>query len=108
MNRSLRAALAILFTLCLLAFPRPSFSQATDWRQIQPPPLHPFHPPAPSRIQLANGMVIFLMEDHELPLIRGLARIHGASRDEPGDKAGLVEIFGQAWRTGGTKDKSGD
>jgi len=53
-------------------------------------------------------MVIFLMEDHELPLIRGLARIHGASRDEPGDKAGLVEIFGQAWRTGGTKDKSGD
>src|SRR5712691_11545886 len=108
MNRSLRVALPILFTLCLLAFPQPSFSQATDWKQIQPPPLHPFHPPAPSRIQLANGMVIFLMEDHELPLIRGFARIHGASRDETGDKAGLVEIFGRAWRTGGTKNKTGD
>jgi len=28
-------------------------------------------------MQLANGMVIFLQEDHELPLIRGTAQIRG-------------------------------
>ena len=48
------------------------------------------------------------MEDHELPLIRGIARIRGGSRDEPGEKTGLVEILGEAWRTGGTKKKTGD
>jgi zinc protease len=49
-----------------------------------------------------------LQEDHELPLIRGTARIRGGSREEPGGKIGLVEIYGGAWRTGGTKSKTGD
>ena len=79
-----------------------------DWKDIQPPPLHPFHPQVPKRIQLANGMVIFLQEDHELPLIRGTARIRGGSRDEPAEKVGLVQIYGEVWRTGGTSSKTGD
>jgi zinc protease len=53
-------------------------------------------------------MVIFLQEDHELPLIRGTVRIRGGSRDEPAAKAGLVQIYGEVWRTGGTKDTTGD
>ncbi len=32
----------------------------TDWRQILIPPLHSFQPKQPKRIQLPNGMVIFL------------------------------------------------
>ena len=67
---------------------------ATDWKQIEAPPLHAFHPAHPKRVQLANGMVIFLQEDHELPLIRGTARIRGGSREEPADKIGLVRIYG--------------
>ena len=57
----------------------------------------------PKRIELPNGMVIFLQEDHELPLIDGVARIRGGSRHEPADKAGLVDMYGEVWRTGGTK-----
>ena len=53
-------------------------------------------------------MVIFLQEDHELPLIDGSARIRGGSRDEPASKVGLVDIFGEVWRTGGTKTQTGD
>jgi zinc protease len=53
-------------------------------------------------------MVIFLQEDHELPLIRGTAQIRGGSLNEPADKVGLVEIYGEAWRTGGTKSRTGD
>src|SRR5438128_11196333 len=82
--------------------------QATDWKPIIIPPLHAFHPQAPRRVALPNGMVIFLQEDHELPLVRGIARIRGGSREEPAGKVGLVEIFGQAWRTGGTKTRTGD
>lgn len=59
-------------------------------------------------MQLANGLVIFLQEDHELPVINGVIRIRGGSRDEPGGKAGLNEIYGEVWRTGGTRSKTGD
>jgi zinc protease len=80
----------------------------STYRQIKTPPLHQIKLPQSKRIQLANGMVVFLMEDHELPLIRGTARIRGGGRDVPADKAGLVGIFGQSWRTGGTESKTGD
>src|SRR5215472_6236945 len=79
-----------------------------SWKQIPIPPLHPFKPQEPRRVQLANGMVIFLQEDHELPLIDGSIHIRGGSRDEPADKAGLTAIYSEVWRTGGTKSKTGD
>ena len=71
-------------------------------------PLPAFHPQEPKRIQLPNGMVIFLQEDHELPIIDGFARIRGGSRSEPAAKVGLAQIYGQTWRTGGTKTQTGD
>jgi zinc protease len=80
----------------------------TGWQQINIPPLPPFHPQEPHRFVLSNGMVIFLQEDHELPLIDGVARIRGGSRSEPADKIGLVDIYGEVWRTGGTKGQTGD
>jgi zinc protease len=82
--------------------------QATDWKQIPIPPLSTFHPQQPRRIELSNGMVIFLQEDHELPLIEASARIRGGSRHEPPAKVGLVDLFGEVWRTGGTKAQTGD
>src|ERR1035438_8660691 len=53
-------------------------------------------------------MVIFLQEDHELPLIDGTARIRGGSVNEPASKTGLNDIYGEVWRTGGTKTQTGD
>jgi zinc protease len=108
MDRRNRLTVAILATLGLFTFAPASHGQATDWKKIQAPPLHAFHPQQPRRVELSNGMVIFLQEDHELPLIRGTAQIRGGSRDEPVEKVGLVQIYGQVWRTGGTKSKTGD
>ena len=71
-------------------------------------PLPAFHPQEPKRIALPNGMVIFLQEDHELPTIDALARIRGGSRSEPAAKAGLLALYGEVWRTGGTKNQTGD
>lgn len=85
-----------------------AFAQVQDYRDIKTPALRNFQMPTPQRIQLPNGMVIFLQEDHELPLMRGSANIRGGARDVPADKAGLVGILGQAWRTGGTPSKTGD
>jgi zinc protease len=78
------------------------------WKQIPIPALHEFKPQEPRRIQLDNGMIIFLQEDHELPLIDGVIRIRGGVRDDPPEKAGLALIYGEVWRTGGTTSKSGD
>jgi len=83
MKRRSRSIVFILIALTPLAFARPLRGQATDWKKIQAPPLHPFHPQQPRRVELPNGMVIFLQEDHELPLIRGTARIRGGSHLEP-------------------------
>lgn len=81
--------------------------QAT-WQKIQIPKLPPFHPQEPKRIELPNGLVVFLQEDHELPTIDGIARIRGGSRSEPAAKVGLVSLYGEVWRTGGTKTQTGD
>ena len=85
-----------------------AFAQVKDYREIKTPPLRTFSMPQPKRIQLANGMVIFLQEDKELPLVRGRATIRGGSRDVPAAKTGLTGIYSQAWRTGGTTKQTGD
>jgi zinc protease len=78
------------------------------WKQIPIPPLHAFKPAQPKRIELANGLVIFLQEDHELPFINGSILIRGGSRDEPATKTGLVSLYGDTWRTSGTATIDGD
>ncbi|MGA3349900.1 MAG: pitrilysin family protein [Candidatus Sulfotelmatobacter sp.] len=101
--------LTLILTVTTLFISAPNaLSQATNWKQIPVPTLPAFHPPQPKRIELSNGMVIFLQEDHELPVIDGTARIRGGSSDEPAAKVGLVGMFGEVWRTGGTKTQTGD
>jgi zinc protease len=82
--------------------------QPQPWQQIPIANLPAFHPPQPKRIELPNGMVIFLQEDHELPIIDGSARIRGGDRSVPANKTGLTDIYGEVWRTGGTRSQTGD
>jgi len=105
--RNLSVILLSMVILVGAAVPQAT-AQATDWQQIPIPPLPAFHPREPKRIELPNGMVIFLQEDHELPLIDGIARIRGGSRSEPANKTGMLDIYGEVWRTGGTKAQTGD
>jgi len=100
--------LPLILAVCGIAVQPTAAAQATDWKQITIAPLPPFHPQEPKRVELPNGMVIFLQEDHELPLIDAVARIRGGSRSEPAGKVGLLDIYGEVWRTGGTKSQTGD
>jgi zinc protease len=101
-NRRISIALLVTFIASI------GFAQVEDYRRIPTPPLRQVQLPQPKRIQLANGMVIFLQEDRELPLIRGGATIRGGGRDVPAEKTGLISILGQSWRTGGTANRTGD
>jgi len=102
----MRRALSLAALIAAIALPQ--VLAQTSWKQIPIPPLPAFRPREPKRIQLPNGMVIFLQEDHELPLIDGVARIRGGSRSEPDSKGGMMDIYGEVWRTGGTKTQTGD
>jgi zinc protease len=88
--------------------PAKSAGIPTNWKQIAIPELPPFKPQQPKRVVFANGMIVFLTENHELPLIAGSVMIRGGADSEPADKTGLVELYGATWRTGGTEKLSGD
>jgi zinc protease len=104
MNSAMRklALVAVIFALA------PGLLAQEPWAKIPIPPLPAFHPQEPKRIVLPNGMIIFLQEDHELPTIDGVARIRGGARSEPAAKVGLTGLYGEVWRTGGTKSQTGD
>lgn len=71
-------------------------------------PILQYQIPLAQRIVLDNGLIVFLLEDHELPLVSISAVVRtGAAYDPPG-KEGLAELTGRAMRTGGTTALSGN
>jgi len=72
----------------------------SDPRQMTFPPVE-FTPPEPDRVVLENGMVVYFLEDHELPLINMTATIRTGSWLDPTDKIGLASLTGSVMRTGG-------
>ena len=113
MKRVMVFSFALLVFIGALSGNLPLWAQAQQvsqqpWKQIPIPKLPAFHPQQPKRIELPNGMVVFLQEDHELPIIDGTARIRGGERSVPANKTGLTDVYGEVWRTGGTKTQTGD
>jgi zinc protease len=105
--KSLAANSLIAFAALVLVLPA-SAQQSRPWEKIPIPPLKEFKPKQPKRIELKNGIVIFLQEDHELPFVSGTILIRGGSRDEDPAKIGMVALYGDTWRTSGTAKMSGD
>lgn len=60
-----------------------------------------FSPPEPDRVVLENGMVVYLLEDHELPLVSVTVTMRTGSWLDPIDKIGLASMTGTVMRTGG-------
>ncbi len=72
------------------------------------PPLPPVKIPKYSHFQMQNGINVFLIEDHELPLINGMAVFPSGSRQEPSSQTGLAALTGHVMRSGGTQAQSPD
>ena len=106
--RARYSRIAQLLLIVTVAVAGMAQTQPTPWNKLTFPPLPAFQPQQPTRIQLGNGMVIFLQPDHELPLISLTATVRGGSTSEPAAKVGMVGLYGDVWRTGGTKSKTGD
>lgn len=72
------------------------------------PPLNQMAVPQPQKVTLDNGMTLYLLEDHNLPLVNIQAVLNCGSYLEPSAKVGLAEITGSVMRTGGTVHATGD
>lgn len=81
---------------------------AKHYTDLKFAPLPEIKLPKYERFVLQNGLVVYLMEDHELPLVSGTAMVRAGSRWEPADKVGLAGFTGAVMRTGGTKQHSPD
>ncbi|HHT9118236.1 MAG TPA: M16 family metallopeptidase [Candidatus Hypogeohydataceae bacterium YC38] len=67
-----------------------------------------FMPPKPERRVLSNGMVLYLLEDHDLPLINITAKLKTGAIYEPPEKAGLASLTGHVMRSGGTISRTAE
>ncbi len=106
-----RTYLSFFLPLFLLLNLLPGFSFAQEDgllkhpREMAFPPLV-FNPPEAERHVLSNGMVVYLLEDAEVPLIHMSALIRTGSMYDPPGRSGLAQVMAAVMRAGGTKDRS--
>lgn len=79
-----------------------------SYKDLKFPPLRPVQIPKVENFTLANGMKVYLLEDHELPIVNGTALVRTGNLFDPPAKVGLATMTGMVMRTGGTKTKTGD
>ena len=89
----------------LLALPA---AAQKSYKQLTYPSLRNLKLPEVERVELPNGLVLYLVEDHRLPKVEGYALIRTGARFEPADKIGLAGIVGDVMRTGGSATRKGE
>jgi predicted Zn-dependent peptidase len=100
--------IAVTALLLLIASQTPgsasggSAAVADDYKELKFPQLE-FKPPTTKRVVLKNGMVLHLLENHELPLVDVVSMIRIGGLYEPVEMRGLASLTGRSWRAGGTK-----
>lgn len=93
----------------LLGWPAPANALTPrHFDELSFPALPEVQVPEFERYQLPNGLVVYLMEDHELPLVSGSATFRTGARFEPAEQVGLASITGEAMRLGGTVNLDSD
>jgi zinc protease len=93
-----------VLTLVLTVFGRSPALAVTPlhYTDLKFPPAPEIKVPKFTRFELKNGMKVYLMEDHELPLVGGSVTVYTGDRLEPATQVGLASITGEVMRTGGT------
>ncbi len=79
-----------------------------SYKELTFPSLCEIKVPEVKEEKLSNGMKLYLIEDHRLPIIKVWALVGVRTLFDPAEKVGLARITGRVMRTGGTKNLSGD
>jgi predicted Zn-dependent peptidase len=102
------SVMAAMVALVALAQAAPNPQVAKSYKDLRYPALNTIKVPEAARFELPNGMVVYLVEDRELPVITVSALVRTGNRWEPLDKAGVASITGAVMRTGGSATRNGD
>lgn len=94
-----------IIVICLFAWMLVGCSPSVPPQAVRPDQLSfpelQFSFPAVEQQQLANGLQLYVKEDHELPLVDMTLMIGGGSIFDPLDKTGLSDLFAATLETGG-------
>ena len=105
-NRIYKRLAITTLIVCLIVWGVPStFAKPHEELSFEP---IAFKPPVPEKRMLSNGMTLYLIEDHELPLFNINGLIKTGDIYDPADKVGLAAIFSSVMRTGGTMSRDPD
>lgn len=97
--------IAVLITCFIVCGVQPTFAKPHEELTFEP---ITFKPPVPEKRVLSNGMTLYLLEDHELPLFNINGLIKTGDIYDPADKVGLASICAGVMRTGGTVSREPD
>ena len=100
--------IALVSFLILFYCGSPALAQKSPKDKFVFPSLNPIQMPRVEKVELANGLTLFLVEDHQYPTIDLRAMVRTGSVSEPPSRIGLAAICGQVLRTGGTTSMNGD
>jgi len=92
------------FIICLLII-SVTIAQAENPRDMTFEPLS-FDAPEPVRFVTDNGITVYFLEDHQLPVVTTMALFRGGGAYDPIEQAGLSGITARLMRSGGAGDRS--
>jgi len=104
-RKLLKYGLVVLLAAMMVGWGRSPALAVTPrhYTDLQFPPAPEIKIPDYTQFELANGIRVFLLENHDLPLVGGSVMVHTGDRLEPADKTGLAGIVGNVLRSGGTR-----
>ncbi|RKZ06989.1 hypothetical protein DRQ32_10550, partial [bacterium] len=106
LKRSLFLTLAVVLALGAVA--GDATAGKKPWEKFDFPELGEIRIPDYERHELANGLTVFLLEDHTWPLVEGRAIVRTGAAFEPDNMVGLASVTGDVLRTGGTTNIGSD
>ncbi len=107
-NRTATAVACLLGAFFVGGTVSPSVAQVRHADELRYPPLPAFEIPQPERVELANGLVVLLLEDHQLPLVQAVALIKAGGVYDPVGQVGMSQLAAQVLRGGGAGDRDAD
>jgi len=92
----------IVCIISIFCFSSVHAAEPVNPRTMAFPPLT-YRLPKAERVLLKNGIPVYLLQDHELPIVTISALIHTGSVYDPADKSGLASLTGSQLRGGGSQ-----
>ena len=89
--------LLLFFCLAVAA----SYAQK-PYNELTYPPLPAYKLPKVEQFTLKNGVKVYLLPDHELPLVNVHVVVRSGSFEDPADKSGLSDLMASVMRDGGS------